>query len=255
MARVIADADLTRALCGPDRLHIAAYEGARTHVLAGSTMGIRELARRAAMLGMPADVLSGTIAMHSPAMARCVAPLRGVFSATQVSAPHRRGISTITGQLITADDDIADLLARQVSMPVLFARAMTQAAQGADLIVVAGPDAGLAAAAAGCAGIPAIAIPALASAGLADAIPVGGTGTGDAGAVFPARTVAALFAAGAISDLLPFLTTTSPADTLASRTVPRMRNAEPAAPRHERHEPAGQHEDALDPRSKVRSGN
>jgi enediyne polyketide synthase len=255
MARVIADADLTRALCGPDRLHIAAYEGARTHVLAGSTMGIRELARRAAMLGMPADVLSGTIAMHSPAMARCVAPLRGVFSATQVSAPHRRVISTITGQLITADDDIADLLARQVSMPVLFARAMTQAAQGADLIVVAGPDAGLAAAAAGCAGIPAIAIPALASAGLADAIPVGGTGTGDAGAVFPARTVAALFAAGAISDLLPFLTTTSPADTLASRTVPRMRNAEPAAPRHERHEPAGQHEDALDPRSKVRSGN
>jgi hypothetical protein len=150
-------------------------------------------------------------------------------------------------------------------MPVLFAQAMTQAAQGADLIVVAGPDAGLAAAAAGCAGIPAIAIPALASAGLADAIPVGGTGTGrtgtgstgtgDAGAVFPARTVAALFAAGAVSDLLPFLTTTRTADTLASRTVPRMRNAEPAAPRHERHEPAGQHEDALDPRSKVRSGN
>jgi enediyne polyketide synthase len=247
MARVTADADLTRALCGPDRLHIAAYEGPRTHVLAGSTMGIRELARRAATLGMPADVLDGTIAMHSPAMARCVAPLRGVFSATQVSAPHRRVISTITGQLITADDDIADLLARQVSMPVLFAQAMTQAAQGADLIVVAGPDAGLAAAAAGCAGIPAVAIP----------------------AVFPARTVAALFAAGAIADLLPFLAPARPADTLASRTVPRMRNAEPArpapdpalgaprppAPRHERHEPAGQHEDALDPRSKVRSGN
>jgi enediyne polyketide synthase len=247
MARVTADADLTRALCGPDRLHIAAYEGPRTHVLAGSTMGIRELARRAATLGMPADVLDGTIAMHSPAMARCVAPLRGVFSATQASAPQRRVISTITGQLITADDDIADLLARQVSMPVLFAQAMTQAAQGADLIVVAGPDAGLAAAAAGCAGIPAVAIP----------------------AVFPARTVAALFAAGAIADLLPFLAPARPADTLASRTVPRMRNAEPArpapdpalgaprppAPRHERHEPAGQHEDALDPRSKVRSGN
>jgi enediyne polyketide synthase len=256
MARVTADADLTRALCGPDRLHIAAYEGPRTHVLAGSTMGIRELARRAATLATPAEVLGGTIAMHSPAMARCVAPLRSVFSATQAAAPQRRVISTITGQLITADDDIADLLARQVAMPVLFAQAMTQAAQGADLIVVAGPDAGLAAAAAGCAGIPAVAIPALASAGLPDAIP----------AVFPARTVAALFAAGAISDLLPFLATTRPADTLASRTVPRMRNAEPApdpalgapgppAPRHERHEPAGQREDARDPRRKVRSGN
>jgi enediyne polyketide synthase len=309
MARVSADADLTRALCGPDRLHIAAYEGPRTHVLAGSTMGIRELARRAATLGMPADVLGGTIAMHSPAMARCVAPLRGVFAATQVCAPQRSVISTITGQLITGDDDIADLLAGQVAMPVLFAQAMTKAAQGADLIVVAGPDAGLVAAAAGCTGLPAVAIPALASAGLPDATPAGGTGTGgtstgragtgrtgtswtgagDAGAVIPARTVAALFAAGAISDLLPFLTTTRPADTLASRTVPRMRDAEPAepaqatsapdrpahepdrgrpaldasgpaVPRHERHEPAGhepagQHEDGLDPRRKVRSGN
>jgi enediyne polyketide synthase len=287
MARVSADADLTRALCGPDRLHIAAYEGPRTHVLAGSTAGIRELARRAATLGMPADVLGGTIAMHSPAMARCVAPLRGVFSATQVCAPHRRVISTITGQLITADDDIAELLARQVSLPVLFAQAMTQAAQGADLIVVAGPDASLVAAAAGCAGLPAVAIPALASAGLPDAIAADGPGTGDARAVIPARTVAALFAAGAVSDLLPFLTTTRPADTLASRTVPRMRDGEPAAPaqaasaqdrpsyepaqgrpaldvpgpaaprheRHDRHEPAGQHEDGLDPRRKVRSGN
>jgi enediyne polyketide synthase len=236
MARVTADADLTRALCEPDRLHIAAYEGPRTHVLAGSTMGIRELARRAATLGVPADVLGGTIAMHSPAMARCVAPLRGVFSATGATAPQRRVISTITGQLITADDDIADLLARQVAMPVLFVQAITQAAQEADLIVVAGPDAGMAAAAAGCAGIPAVAIPADAS--------HGSTGTGEAGAVFPARTVAALFAAGAISDLLPFLATARPADALASRTVPRMRDAEPAgpgqaAPHHESHEPAG----------------
>ena len=262
MARVTADADLTRALCGPDRLHIAAYEGARTHVLAGSTMGIRELARRAAMLGMPADVLDGTTAMHSPAMARCVAPLRGVFSATQATAPQRRVISTITGQLITADDDIADLLARQVAMPVLFAQAMTQAAQGADLIVVAGPDAGLAATAAGCAGLPAVAIP-VGSTGTGST-GIGGTGPGDAGAVFPAGTVAALFAAGVISDLLPYLTRTRPADTLASRTVPRMRTAEheqalarpgPVAPRHERRQPAGQHEDAPDPRSKVRSGN
>ena len=35
MARITADIDLTRTLCAPDRLHIAAYEGPRVHVLAG----------------------------------------------------------------------------------------------------------------------------------------------------------------------------------------------------------------------------
>jgi hypothetical protein len=36
---VTADEDLARALGAPGRLHIAAYEGPRTHVLAGSTAG------------------------------------------------------------------------------------------------------------------------------------------------------------------------------------------------------------------------
>jgi enediyne polyketide synthase len=212
MARVTADIEVTRALCAPGRLHIAAYEGPRVHVLAGSITGIRELARRAGPLGVPVEVLSSTSAMHSPAMARCAAPLRSVFAGTRAAAPQRRLISTITGQLITADDDIAELLARQASLPVLFAQAMTQAAQDADLIVAAGPDAGLAATAAECCALPAITIPAATRAGLAEAT--------------SAKTAAALFAAGVIADLLPFLAPSGPAGTLASRTIPRMRLAE-----------------------------
>jgi enediyne polyketide synthase len=216
MARITADIDLTRALCAPDRLHIAVYEGPRVHVVAGSTAGIRELARRAGPRQVPVEVLSGTTAMHSSAMARCVAPLRSIMAGTRTVPPQRRLISTITGQLVTADDDIAELLARQASVPVLFTQAMTQAAQDADLIVAAGPDAGLAATAAACCGLPAVAIPAPTRAGLAE--------------VTSARTIAALFAAGAIADLLPFLAPAGVAGTLASRTIPRMRLAEPQAP-------------------------
>jgi enediyne polyketide synthase len=246
MARVAADAEMTRALCAPDRLHVAAYEGPRAHVLAGSTAGIRELARRAASLGVPVEVLRGTSAMHSPAMARCVAPLRGILAGTQAAAPQRRLFSTITGHLVTAEDDIADLLARQVSLPVLFAQAMTQAARGADLIVIAGPDSGLAAAAAECCGVPAVAIPAPA--------PLSLSGTGP---VAQARTVAALFAAGAVTDLMPSLTTSRSADTLASRTVPRMRAAEPSAPQVPRtaSDPGGQVDGTADMRTTVRSVN
>jgi len=219
MARVTADAEVTRALCAPDRLHIAAYEAPRVHVLAGSTAGIRELARRAGQLGAPVEVLAGTSAMHCPAMARCVAPLRSVLAGTRVAPPQRRLISTITGHLLTAADDIADLLARQISLPVLFAQAITKAAQDADLIVTAGPDTALAGTAAECCGIPAVAVPVPTQADLA------GWYGADPGV--SATMIAALFAAGAITDLLPFLAPSWPADTLASRAVPRMRMGEP----------------------------
>jgi enediyne polyketide synthase len=259
MARITADDEVTRALCAPDRLHIAAYEGPRAYVLAGSTAGIRELARRAGPLGVPVEVLGSTTAMHSPAMARCVAPLRSVFAGTNAAAPQRRLISTITGHLVTADDDIAELLARQVSLPVLFAQAMTQAARGADLIVVAGPDARLAAVAAECSGVPAVAVPVAAPPGAG--VGVGGVGVRtDAGATPSADAVAALFAAlfaaGAVTDLTPFLTTPSSADVLASTSVPRMRTAERAAPLvpHQAAGPAAQQDKAEDARTRARSG-
>jgi len=243
MARITADADVTRALCAPDRLQVAAYEAPGVHVLAGSVTGIRELARRAGSLDVPVEVLAGTSAMHCPAMTRCVAPLRSILAGTRMAPPRRRLISSITGRLLTAADDIADLLARQVSLPVLFAQAMTTAAQDADLIVTAGPDTALAAAAAGCCGLSAVAVPALAQAGLGGPDPA-----------TSATMIAALFAAGAITDLQPFLASSGPAETLASPVIPRMRMGEPAesqAPQG----PGGQAgNDDMERSSTVRSG-
>ena len=83
MARVAADAETARGLGTPDGLHLAAYEGARSHVLAGSTTGIRNLTRRAAAAGVTVEVLGITHALHSPAMASCAAPLRSVFAGTR----------------------------------------------------------------------------------------------------------------------------------------------------------------------------
>ena len=226
MARVTADAEMARTLAAPGHLHIAAYEGTRTHVLAGSTAGIRELTRRAGMVGVPVEVLDdgrGTTPMHFPGMARCAAPLRSVLAGTSFAPPRRRLVSTITGRLVTLEDDLARLLADQVTRPVLFAQAMTQAARGADLIVTAGPDAGLAARAAECSGVPAVSIPATLPDGLPGASLI--------------QAIAALFTAGALTDLTPFLGPARPTvsgGTLASRPVvahvPRMRTAEAPGP-------------------------
>ncbi len=149
MARVAADAETARGLGMPDGLHLAAYEGARTHVLAGSTAGIRNLTRRAAAAGVTVEVLGITHALHSPAMASCAAPLRSVFASTRFAAPRRRLISTITGRQVLPADDLTELLAGQLRRPVLFAQAMELAAGQADLVVIAGPDDSLAGLAAG----------------------------------------------------------------------------------------------------------
>src|SRR6266536_1027918 len=72
MARVTADTETARALSAAGRLHIAAYEGPRTHVLAGSTAGVRELTRRAAVLGVAVEVLDGGKGWKGPP--RCTPP-------------------------------------------------------------------------------------------------------------------------------------------------------------------------------------
>ena len=230
MVRLGTDAQTARGLCPPGRLHIAAYEGPGTHVLAGPSAGIRELTRRAAALGIAADVLPGPHALHSPAMAACTAPLRSVLAGTRFAPPRRNLISTVTGRLVMPGDDLADQLARQPSLPVLFAQAMTLAAGQADLIVVAGPDAGLAALAADCCGVPAVTV-----AGVHPAR------ARDAARNVPATAVAALFAAGAVTDLAPFMAAPRPRGV---PVIPRMREAEP--PVAQEAEPPGRHHAAAD---------
>jgi enediyne polyketide synthase len=218
MARVAADAQTARAFGVADRLHIAAYEGAWSHVLAGSTAGIRNLTRRAAAVGVAVEVLGITHALHSPAMARCAAPLRSVFAGTRFAPPRRRLISTITGRPVAPGEDLAGLLAGQLSQPVLFGPAMAQAAEYTDLIVTAGPDDGLAELAAACCAVPCVAIP---------------PGPGGPGGAYPAataRAVAALFAAGAVNDV-GALDPAGPEGSRAGRLVPRMRDGESTGPR------------------------
>jgi enediyne polyketide synthase len=200
----VAEAARLVAQCGQvllsaaGRLHIAAYEGPRTHVLAGSTASVRELTRRAAVPGRPVEVLDGgkgSAPMHSPGMARCPAPLRSVFAGTSFGPPRRRLISTITGRVVTEEDDMARLLAGQVTRPVLFAPAMAQAAAGADLIMTAGrgSDSGLTARAAECGGVPAVPIPV--------ALPPGNMDQKGRHGAALTEALAALFTAGALTDL------------------------------------------------------
>jgi enediyne polyketide synthase len=215
MARVTADVALVRHLCALYRLHVAAYETPTSHLLAGPADGIRDLARRGAETGFAVEVLAGSTAMHSPALDGCVAPLRAVLAGTPFTHPRRRLISATTGEPITPADDLADLLAGQLSRPVLFGTAMAAAASGADLLVVAGPDAdpahphtSLAKLAAAACGVPAIGVPPATDAAVT-------------------QTMATLFTAGAVNDLTSFVTS-APAAPRPAATVPAAWTVPPA---------------------------
>ncbi|HEX8007082.1 MAG TPA: acyltransferase domain-containing protein, partial [Trebonia sp.] len=187
MARVLAGPRVVAHLCGGTDLALAVSEGPRQQVLAGSVRDIRALLRRAAALGVSADALEAACALHSPVMQPCVAPLRAVTAGMRITAPRRRLISTITGFDVTVSEDIPGLLAGQVTRPALLAGALALASADADLILLASPEPAVASAAAGGGRLPVVQAP-----------------LERRSAPVPAA-LAALFAAGALSSLRPFL--------------------------------------------------
>src|SRR5450755_166032 len=158
MVRVVADEAPAAALRGSCGLAVAADESPRSHVLAGPASGIRHLTRQAAALGVTASTLNAAHALHTPVMAPCAAPLRSVLAQFRFGPPRLRLVSTVTARDLTPQDDIAAILCAQLTSPVRFREALRAASDGADLILVAGADEALAAAAGAC-GVPAIGFP------------------------------------------------------------------------------------------------
>ena len=193
MARVAAGEAAAGSLTAACGLAVAAFDGPRSHVLAGPVPAVRELIRQASALGVTADVLDDAHALHTPAMAPCAAPLRSVLGQVRFGPPQRRLVSTVTARELTPDDDIAALLCAQLTSPVRFRDAIQVASDGADLIVVIGGDDALTRAAAAC-GVPAAGL----RLGPATA---GGAAAGGPAADPGAACAAALLAAGVIPDV------------------------------------------------------
>jgi hypothetical protein len=205
MVRIAADEAAAHALSGSG-LVIAAYEGPRSHVLAGPVPAVREAARRAATLGVAADVLDVGHALHSPAMAGCAAPLRSVLAQVRFGPPSRRLVSTVTARELTARDDIAALLWAQLTSPVRFAEALRVAAGDADLLFVAGAGTSPDASALAWCGVPSTGV--LARGGQAagrPGVPWEGPWRdgGRLGGAAAAHHAVALFAAGAMPSAAP----------------------------------------------------
>lgn len=189
MARLTADQAAAQALSEACGLVIAAYEGPRSHVLAGPAAGLRKLTRQAPA-GLGVSVVEAAHALHTPAMAPATAAWRSVLARVRLGPPRRRLVSTVTARELTPRDDLAALLCAQLTSPVHFAEALRLASDGADLIMVSAGDATLVAAAS------ASGRPVLSAGPQVSAWPAGGPST--VRGEDEATSLAALFAAGAL---------------------------------------------------------
>ncbi|MEU9874414.1 SDR family NAD(P)-dependent oxidoreductase [Actinomadura sp. NPDC048021] len=183
MASLAAPAGAVTELIDDADLVIAADNGA-VQVVAGPLTEVDRVVKRARAKGITAGRLRVSHAFHSPAVAAAEPVLARHLADLAVAAPSGRVYSTVTGRELTAADDVRALLARQLTAPVRFRRALELLAADCDLLVEAGPGHTLTAMAQSITDVPVRTLDAGAESAAA---------LGDA--------TAALFAAGAVSDL------------------------------------------------------
>ena len=143
-------------LLNGEPLAVVGFNSPHQTVVSGGSDAIDNLARRAAVLGWQANVLPVSHAFHTPLVAAAVPVLAGQLARESFFTPKRAVFSTVTGARLGDDEDLRELLCRQVTSPVRFETALAallgadtksggrrkgRPARGIDLLIEVGPGA------------------------------------------------------------------------------------------------------------------
>ncbi|MFD7703161.1 SDR family NAD(P)-dependent oxidoreductase [Streptomyces caelestis] len=137
---------------------IAGYNGPGQTVVAGSPEDIEEFQRRAERAEVDCTRLNVSHAFHSPLVADSAAAFGAWLATARLGSPSGRVVSTVSGEELTDATDLAALLTEQITGPVRFTRAVSEAARYADLFVEVGPGRVLSGLARTATGVPAVAL-------------------------------------------------------------------------------------------------
>lgn len=157
MAGLTAAREIVCGLLSGTRLVLAAHNAPDRYAVAGPRDDIDDLLVRAGQQGISATRLPVSQAFHSPLMRPVVPALRATLEQVPVRAPQRRVVSTVTGAPIGADDDIRDILGRQICEPVRLVEALGSAGD-VDLFIEVGPGHSVAALGSLCTTVPALSV-------------------------------------------------------------------------------------------------
>jgi enediyne polyketide synthase len=124
MLAVAAPWQEVQALLTGEPLAIVGYNSPRQTVIAGEAGAVKNLARRAASLGLHTSLLPVSHAFHTPLVAAAVPVLAAQLAREKISELEQNVFSTVTGARLEAGEDLRSLLCRQVTSPVRFESAL-----------------------------------------------------------------------------------------------------------------------------------
>ncbi|MGB9368069.1 MAG: SDR family NAD(P)-dependent oxidoreductase [Xanthobacteraceae bacterium] len=124
-------------------LVLACHNAPREVVISGGHQEIGRAEQRLRNRRIATTRLSVSDAFHSSMMAPAVPAFSATLAEFEFAQPQRTVWSTVTGDRLSPGERTADLLARQIVMPVLFEQALRGIASQADILIEIGPGAGL----------------------------------------------------------------------------------------------------------------
>ncbi|MEV0899201.1 type I polyketide synthase [Actinoplanes sp. NPDC049802] len=139
MASLAIGAEQAQQLITGLPLVVAGHNGPAQTVIAGEEEAVGEACRRAADAGIGVTRLPVSHAFHSPLVAGAAGAFGALLREERFFEIGRRVVSTVTGAALAPETDLAALLERQITEPVLFAEAVALAAKDVDLLVEVGP--------------------------------------------------------------------------------------------------------------------
>ncbi|WP_160146097.1 type I polyketide synthase [Dictyobacter aurantiacus] len=138
MLSIKASAEVVTDLIGDEPVVISGFNSPRQTVIAGGMLAVYKISARAHAMGIPCVPLAVSHAFHSPLVAPSADILASHLAQEHFTSPRRPIVSTVTGKVVK-DDDITELLFKQVTAPVLFFKAVERIHEDIDLFIEVGP--------------------------------------------------------------------------------------------------------------------
>jgi enediyne polyketide synthase len=139
MVSIKADPARVKAMLNGDRVVISGLNSPSQTIVGGEAAAVDKFAARVKAEGHAVVGLNVSHAFHSPLMSDAVPPLASGLAVEEFLRLQGRVVSTVTGKLIADEEDLRELLCRQLTAPVRFIEAATAAASEVDFFIEVGP--------------------------------------------------------------------------------------------------------------------
>lgn len=139
MAGISAEPSRTVDLADGEDVVIAGYNGPGQTVISGPASAVERVCARARADGVGATRINVSHAFHSPAVEAAAEAMTERLSEFDFARLDRPVVSTVTGDVLHAGENLPQLLRDQVVLPVRFREAAVAVAERSDLVIEAGP--------------------------------------------------------------------------------------------------------------------